>query len=364
MKRNTFSNIIHIALFAALPALVLSGCTKDTAIPPTQPTVTPVATTGTVAIFAGSGSFGSGNGTGAGATFSYPTGLATDVTGNVYVADQANNQIRKITAAGAVTTLSGTLLPGTTNATAIGAAAAYNNPSGVALDATNNVYIADFLNNQIRKITVSTGAVTTFAGATGTGTTNAAGTAARFNGPAGIAADAVGNIYVADFNNNQIRKITAAGVVSLLAGSTAGNVNGAGAAAKFNGPRGVAVDATGNVYVADANNNVIRKVAVDGTVTTFAGTGAIGNADGAGTAATFYHPAGVAVDAAGNVYVADTDNNLVRKITPAGVVSSLAGSGYLTLITPFNAPAGITVNAAGTIVYVASALGNTIHTVK
>ncbi|AMR33252.1 hypothetical protein A0256_18420 [Mucilaginibacter sp. PAMC 26640] len=363
MKRNKF-NIIRIALFAALPAIVLSGCTKDTAIPPTPPTVSPVTTTGTVALFAGSNTFGSGNGTGAAATFSYPTGLATDVAGNVYVADQANNQIRKITSAGAVTTLSGTLLPGSTNATAIGATAAYNNPSGVAIDAANNVYIADFLNNQIRKITVATGAVTTLAGATASGSVNAIGAAARFNGPAGVAADATGNIYVADYNNNQIRKISADGVVTLLAGSTAGNVNGVGAAAKFNGPRSVAVDLTGNVYVADANNNVIRKIAADGTVTTLAGTGAIGNADGAGTAATFYHPAGVAVDALGNVYVADTNNNLVRKITAAGVVSSLAGSGYLTLTAPFNAPAGITVNAAGTMVYVASALGNTIHTVK
>jgi DNA-binding beta-propeller fold protein YncE len=118
------------------------------------------------------------------------------------------------------------------------------------------------------------------------------------------------------------------------------------------------------VYVADANNNEIRKVSAAGVVTTLAGSGAIGNVDGNGAAATFFHPAGVAVDANGNVYVADTDNNLVRKITPAGAVTSFAGSGYLALITPFNAPASVAVDAAGTNIYVASSLGNTIHKVK
>ncbi|MEB0299872.1 hypothetical protein QN348_03230, partial [Mucilaginibacter sp. 5C4] len=147
-------------------------------------------------------------------------------------------------------------------------------------------------------------------------------------------------------------------------GNGAGNVDGTGTAAKFNGPRGIAINSAGDLYVADANNNVIRKITAAGVVTTFAGSGAIGNADGTGTAASFNHPAGVAVDAAGNVYVADTNNNLIRKITPAGVVTSLAGSGYLSLITPFNAPVAVAVDAAGTTVYVASSLGNNIQKVK
>jgi sugar lactone lactonase YvrE len=361
MKRNRFNNIIGIALFTALPALMISSCKNDV-VAPTLPTA--VTTPGIVTIFAGSGSYGSGNGTGAAASFTYPTGINFDAAGNLFVADQGNNQIRKITSAGVVSTVSGTLAPGSSNASAIGAVASYSSPSSVAVDITNNIYIADFANNQIRKI-ATTGAVTTFAGTTSSGNVNATGTLAKFNGPASVAVDAAGNVYVADFNNHAIRKVTAAGVVTTLAGGAgAGNVDGTGTAAKFNGPRSVAVDLTGNVYVADANNNKIRKVSAAGVVTTLAGSGAIGNVDGNGAAATFFHPAGVAVDANGNVYVADTDNNLVRKITPAGAVTSVAGSGYLALITPFNAPASVAVDAAGTNIYVASSLGNTIHKVK
>jgi DNA-binding beta-propeller fold protein YncE len=375
MKKNKFNYITRIALLASLPAVMISSCKKDDAV---QTPPSPVKTTGIVTTVSGLGTSGFANGTASAALFSYPTGITMDGAGNLYIADQANNQIRKLitnATTGAVTasTLSGTVAPGSSNATAIGQIASFNNPSGVAYDATTgNIYVADFGNHTIRRIT-SAGAVNVFAGVSGSSGNNndiipATGTAQainpRFNSPAGVAVDAVGNVYVADYGNNRIRKISTTGTITTVAGSSAGKVDGTGTAARFSGPRSVAVDAVGNIYVADVNNNLIRKVTADGVVTTFAGSGNVGNADGTGTAASFSHPAGVAVDAAGNVYVADTNNNLIRKITPAGVVTSLAGSGYLSLITPFNAPVAVAVDPAGTTVYVASSLGNTIQKVK
>ena len=379
MKRNKLNSIARIALIAALPAVILSACKKDSPAPPAP---TPVKTTGIVSPVSGLGTSGFANGSATSALFSYPSGITIDAAGNLLVADLGNNQIRKIVTTtnattGAVTvtasTLSGTLASGSSNATAIGAIASFNGPSGVVYDPTSNsTFVADFGNQTIRKI-ASTGAVTTYAGVSGNAGNNndvipAAGTTAainpRFSNPAGVAVDAAGNLYVADYGNNRIRKITPAGVITTLAGSTAGNADGAGTAAKFFGPRGVAVNqTTGDVYVADANNNVIRKITAAGVVSTFAGSGAIGNADGTGTAASFFRPAGVAVDVNGNVYVADTNNNLVRKITPAGVVTSLAGSGYLKVVSPLNAPVGVAVDAAGTV-YVANALGNNIQKIK
>ncbi len=379
MKKNKLNYITKFALVASLPVVMFSSCKKDDVVVK-QPE--PVKTTGTVTTVSGLGTSGFANGSAISALFSYPTGITFDAAGNLLVADQGNNQIRKIVTTtnattGVVTvtasTLSGTLASGSSNATAIGNIASYNSPSGVVYDPiSNSVFVADFGNQLIRKI-ASNGAVATYAGVSGNAGNNndvipASGTASainpRFSNPAGVAVDATGNLYVADFGNNRIRKISTTGVITTLAGSTAGNVDATGTAAKFNGPRSIAIDAAGNVYVADANNNVIREITTAGVVTTFAGSGAIGNADGTGTAASFNHPAGVAVDAAGNVYVADTNNNLIRKITPAGVVTSLAGSGYLSLITPFNAPVAIAVDAAGTTVYVASSLGNNIQKVK
>jgi sugar lactone lactonase YvrE len=363
MKRYKYNNIL---IAASLTVLIFSSCSKNDNAVPANPT--PIQTTGVVSTFAGSGIFGSTNGTGKAAAFNYPNGVAVDATGNVYVADQGNNEIRKITPAGAVTTLSGTLIPGNTNTSTIGVSASFNGPTGVATDALGNIYVADFGNNLIRKI-ASTGAVSTLAGggsATGTksGNTNDVGTKALFNGPAGVAVDAAGNVYVADFTNNLIRKIDAANNVTTLAGSgKAGSTDGAGTAASFNGPRGVAVDIAGNVYVADANNNLIRKIDATGNVTTFAGSGKKGNTGGNGTAAAFSYPSGVAVDAVGNVYVADALDNLVRKITPTGDVSSLAGSGYFSMVQPFNAPVSVAVDASGNV-YVANDYGNIIQVIK
>jgi serine/threonine-protein kinase len=272
-----------------------------------------------VSTFAGSGSQGSSDGTGTSASFSYPIGIAVDVSGNVYVTDAGNNLIRKITSAGVVSTLAGSGSIGSTDGT--GTAASFNDPNGVAVDGSGNVYVADMNNNLIRKIT-SAGVVSTFAGSVSAGFADGTGIAASFKNPFGIAIDGVGNLYVGDFGNSLIRKITPTGVVSTFAGSgSQGSSDGKGTAARFFLPAGVSVDGSGNVYVADEANNLIRKITPAGLVSILAGSGSQGSADGTGIAASFKNPFGIAVDGSGNVYVADTDNNRIRKISglPAGI---------------------------------------------
>ncbi|PWK79668.1 sugar lactone lactonase YvrE [Mucilaginibacter oryzae] len=363
-----FNKNIIIASLSLFTATFLQAC-KDDKIAPLP---NPVATTGTVTTVAGSGSFGSSNGTGSAASFNYPNGLAIDASGNILVADKGNNQIRKVTPAGVVTTVSGTLLSGSSNATKIGDAASFNGPTGVVANATGDIFVADFGNHTIRKIATTTGVVNVYAGVSGNSGNNDAVIPAkgstpainpRFNNPAGLALDAVGNLYVADYGNNLIRKVAIDGTISTIAGKSAGNVDGKGAAASLNGPRAIAIDAAGNLFVADANNHTIRKIDASGNVTTFAGSGKAGNADGSGNAASFSHPSGITIDANGNLYVADAGNNLVRKITPAGVVTSLAGSGYYNLTAPFNGPSAVVADNAGNV-YVANTLGNLIQVIK
>jgi sugar lactone lactonase YvrE len=265
------------------------------------------------------------DGSGAAARFYFPTGVAVDSAGNVYVADQNNQTIRKVTAAGVVTTLAGLAgKDGTTDGST--SAARFFFPSGVAIDSAGNVYVSDLLNYTIRKVTAA-GVVTTLAGdARSDGSADGAGVAARFFYPSGVSVDSASNVYVAD--ESTIRKVTATGVVTTLAGAagTYGSTDGTGAAALFDSPSGVAVDSAGNVYVADFNHT-IRKVTAAGVVTTLAGTaGMSGSNDGSGVEARFFHPTGVAVDSAGNVYVADRDNHTIRKVTAAGTTTTLAGT--------------------------------------
>ncbi len=321
--------------------------------------------TALVSTFAGqAGVSGSANGTGTAATFKYPVGVALDGSGNVYIGDFQNNLVRKITAGGVVSTLAGSGSVGSANGT--GTAASFNGPIGVAVDGSGNVYVGDSANNLIRKITPG-GVVTTFAGSGSGGAANGTGTAASFSGPADLAIDGSGNIYETDQVGNLIRKITSAGVVSTLAGSgSAGSANGTGTAASFSQPYAVAVDASGNVYIGDIHNNQIRKISAGGVVTTLAGSGASGSADGTGTAASFNGPYGLAIDVAGNVYVGDYGNNLVRKITSWGVVNTLAGSGAQgsangsATAASFNGPCGVAVNANGRL-YVAEVFNNLIR---
>lgn len=291
---------------------------------------TPPAPAGpTLARFAGNlGGVGNIDGTGAAAGFFLPTGVATDSAGNVYVADHQNDTIRRITADGVVTTIAGKAgVPGSADGT--GAAARFDSPYGVAVDGAGNVYVADAANNTVRKISPA-GVVSTLAGTAGTmGSADGTGAAARFLFPYALATDAAGNVYVTDFHNDTVRKITPQGAVTTLAGTagSAGATDGTGAAASFNGPSGVALDAAGNLYVADYYSNIIRQITPAGAVSTLAGTAGItGAADGTGASASFYHPAGVAMDRSGNLYVADAFNCTIRRVTATGVVTTFAGA--------------------------------------
>jgi sugar lactone lactonase YvrE len=276
-----------------------------------------IAPSGIVTNFAGSGTAGFSNGVGTGAAFFSPQGVAVDSSGNVNVADTLNNCIRKITSSGIVTTFAGSRIIGSTNG--VGADAEFYYPQGVAFDSSGDLYVGDTYNHLIRKITPS-GIVTTFAGTAGIiGSTNGVGTNATFYYPQAVAVDSCGNVYVGDYTNHLIRKITPSGYVTTLAGTagTSGSSNGVGTNARFSSPTGVAVDSSGNVYVGDYLNHLIRKITPSGNVTTLAGTtGIIGSTNGLGTNAKFNRPLGIAVDSSGNVYVCDENNHLIRKMTP------------------------------------------------
>ncbi len=336
------------------------------------------ADTATLTTFAGSTTSGSADGTGTSALFYGVSGVAMDSTGNVYVADTNNNEIRKITPAAVVTTLAGSTTPGSADGS--GTTATFDNPTDVAVDSAGNLYVADSFNNEIREIvctgsTAGTCTVYTIAGSTTPGAANGSGTSARFQDPQGVAVDSAGDVYVADSGNNEIREIVCSAAsppsasnctVSTLAGSVAlspGSLNGSGTTATFNGPTGLAVDASGNLYVADHNNNEIRKIVCTGTtastctVSLLAGSTTAGSADGTGSAAAFNGPTAVAVDSAGDVYVADSGNNEIRLVNPLGTVMTLVGSS-----AGLNSPDGVAVNASGDL-FVGDHLNNEIRLV-
>ena len=317
---------------------------------------------GVVTTLAGGGFGNFNDGAGTNASFNNLRGLIVDSVGNVYVSEVGNHRIRRITPEGVVSTFAGTGQdsPRTDGATSL---ATFNQPNAVALDSVGNIYVSEFGNNCIRKITLES-TVTTLAGSTSSGSTDGTGTNASFYGPTGIAVDSGGVVYVADAANQRIRKI-ATDIVTTFAGSTYGRTNGTGTNAQFVTPKGMALDSLGNLYVADQNANRICKITSSGVMTTFAGQNNPGSADGTGTNASFNQPNGVAVDSTGNVYVADTTNQRIRKITPAGVVTTLAGStqGYLDgtgTNAIFSVPSGIAVDSAGNV-YVGDQYNNCIR---
>jgi sugar lactone lactonase YvrE len=313
------------------------------------------------------------DGVGGSARFGYPHGIAVDGDGTVYVADGGPNHstIRKITPAGVVTTLAGRA--GTCSfSDGAGVAAEFCNPQGIAVDGDGTLYVADQRNNAIRRITPA-GVVTTLAGdATAQeGSDDGKGSAARFSSPAGVAVGAGGVVHVADSGNHTIREITPDGVVTTLAGAARiwGFADDTGAAARFGDPVGVAVDSSGVAYVADCNDHTIRKVAPNGAVTTLAGSPYDpGTSDGTGSEARFNCPSRIAVDDAGTVYVSDSGNNTIRMITPAGFVTTLAGragpdcsfADGVGVAAEFCDPVGIAVDDSGTL-YVADSFNTTIR---
>jgi sugar lactone lactonase YvrE len=267
-----------------------------------------------VSTFAGTGTAGLLNGPAASAEFNGTANIVFDASGDLFVADEENNVIREITSAGNVITVAGTGTAGYQDGPA--ASAQFDYPEGMVIDGSGNLYVADGHNNVIRIINLSSATVSTYAGTGTAGFNNGALTSASFDEPYGMAIDASGNLYVTDIQNNSIRKITvSSGMVSTYAGTgTQGLTNGPAASATFYYPLGCTFDSDNNMYVSDTYNNVIRKISSSGTVTTFAGTGASGLTNGAASSATFNFPIGV-VASGDDIYVADTHNNVIRKIT-------------------------------------------------
>ncbi|MBK8477073.1 MAG: SMP-30/gluconolactonase/LRE family protein [Opitutaceae bacterium] len=323
-------------------------------------TIRKITSGGVVTTLAGTaGVLGSADGVGPAAQFYLPRAVAVDRDGNVYVADAGNHTVRKIAASGAaVTTVAGTAeVAG--SATGTGAAARFDLPAALAALGDGTLYVTDSRNNVVRKITPA-GVVTTFAGVA-PASTNGTGAVARFRQPQALDCDGAGNLYVADAADSVVRRITPAGAVSILAGTAGltGTADGTGAAARFNQPEGILAATDGTVYVADTLNHTIRKITTAGIVTTLAGTaGEQGDADGSGAAARFRHPQGLAFDNEGNLVVADTFNNMIRRITPAGVVTTVAGTSAAYSVgardgtgpsVQFEHPSAVAVNAAGEI---------------
>lgn len=321
------------------------------------------------------GVFGYTNATGTNALFYEPEALVADLAGNIYVADTGNAVIRLITPAGVVTTLAGSAgILGSTDAT--GTNALFYQTAGIAINNNNtNLFVSDYFNNTVRRITPAQ-VVTTIAGLAGTmgsadgkGSVDGLGTGARFWAPQGMAVNGNGTIYVADTANSTIRAVTPGGVVTTFAGSASdGGANGTTTTARFFSPRNVAVDSSFNVYVADTLNHVIRKITPLGAVTTLAGTlGVSGSQDGPAASALFSGPQSVVVDGSGNVYVADTGNSTIREISPGGTVLTIAGSAGnpgnadgTGTAAHFSSPGGVAVDGSGSL-YVADTWNHTIR---
>ncbi|WP_168735686.1 cadherin-like beta sandwich domain-containing protein [Cohnella fermenti] len=297
------------------------------------------------------------------AELSNPSAIAIDGSGNIYIADTDNNKIRKITG-GTITTFAGTGDYGFAGEGLQAINAELRSPTGVAVDAAGNVYVADKYNNRVRKIATD-GVITTIAG---TGSSDYSGdngdaTAAELSSPSGVAVDSVGNVYIADTSNHRIRKVDTAGKITTVAGTDDSGYSGDGVPAdetRLYYPNAVAIDAAGNLYIADTYNNRIRKVDTDGIITTVAGSSSTDGYSGDGDMAVdaqLNEPEGVWVDGSGNLYIADTDNNRIRKVIPNGIITTIAGtggSGYsgdggAGTLAELDGPTGLAMDSAGNL---------------
>ncbi|MGP8214928.1 MAG: T9SS type A sorting domain-containing protein [Bacteroidia bacterium] len=287
-----------------------------------------------ISTYAGNGTANySGNGVAAtSAELNNPSGVATDAAGNLYIADYENNRVRVVETSGIIVTIAGNATQGYSGDGGIATAAELNNPSGVALDASGNLYIADQGNSCVRKISTS-GIITTIAGNGTQGTGNGgAATAQELNWPTGVAVDGSGNLYIADADNNRVCKVTTSGTLSIYAGTDVAGFSGDGGAAtaaELNSPNGVVVDASGDVYIADYANNRIRMVNSSGIISTVAGNGSAGySGDGsAATAAELNHPYGLNIGSQGTLVIADELNNRIRLVKTSGTISTGVGNG-------------------------------------
>jgi sugar lactone lactonase YvrE len=298
----------------------------------------------TLSIYAGSGESGHVNGAAAQAQFAGPFGLGVDSAGTVYVADTGNQRIRSITTTGLVRDVAGSGTEGYLDGPA--ASAQFSSPNAVTVGPDGTVYVGDAGNLRVRAISPS-GTVSTLAGSGVAGYVNGFGTAAQFTTTGAIIADAAGNTYVTDSPNNVIRRITPSGVVSTFAGTgIRGHLDGPAGVAQFNAPqRGGGVDGAGNVYILDTGDNRIRRIAPDGIVSTAAGTGVPGFADGpVGQAMFSSNILGVIADAFGNLYVMDAGNRRVREVSRVGAVTTL-----FEFTNPDQSPGNIKVDKAGNL---------------
>jgi len=287
---------------------------------------------GVITTVAGNGTkgFSGDGGPATAASLNFPVAVAVDAAGNLFIADLYNNRIREVSAAGIITTVAGN---GASNAQSGQGAfsgdggpatsAGLNGPFGVAVDAAGDLFISDLYNNRVRKVSAS-GTITTVAGNGTQGFTGDGGpaTAAQIAQPYGIAVDGSGNLFFADFGNTRVRKVSASGTITTVAGNGTPGFTGdgkTGTAAELNYPKGIALDASGNLFIADSANSLIRKLSASGIMTTVAGTGDFGYTGDGGpaTSAKLYFPRGVAVDAAGNVFIADL-NSVIREVSASG----------------------------------------------
>jgi sugar lactone lactonase YvrE len=311
---------------------------------------------------------------------SSPFSVAIDSSGNLYIAfPQLQHRIFKVDSAGQLTVVAGIGIPGFSGDGGPATSARLADPSGVALDASGNLYIADSFNNRIRKVNTS-GTISTVAGDGnfGFGGDGAGATGAQLSDPVGVAFDASGNLYIADTENNRIRKVNSSGTISTVAGdgnSGFGGDGGPATSAQLAFPAGVALDASGNLYIADTNNNRVRKVNTGGTVSTVVGDGnsGFGGDGGPATSAQLAFPAGVALDASGNFYIADAFNNRIRKVDSTGIITTVAGDGTpgfggdggpatCALLALGTGPAGVALDASGNL-YIADTFNSRIRKV-
>ncbi|MFI5141142.1 MAG: PKD domain-containing protein, partial [Bacteroidia bacterium] len=332
----------------------------------------------TVVGYGSPGSSGDG-GIAFGAQIANPNGITFDAAGNMYVAQQGAFSIRKITTAGIISTVAGNGTSGYSGDGGQATAATLNNPAGITLDTAGNIYIADYTNSSIRKVT-NAGIISTIAG-NGTGAFSGNGgqaTAAELYNPTCVALDNKGNIYIADYGNSSIRKITTAGIISNIAGNGAMGFAGDGAAAtasQLQLPSGITTDAVGNIFIADKGNNRIRKINTTGIINTVAGNGtaAYSGDGGQATAASLNNPSGVGFDATGNMYIADKLNNVVRKVTTAGIISTVAGNNSLgasytgdggaAIAAQLNNPANVAFSPVGNM-YIADGGNNVVRQIS
>lgn len=323
----------------------------------------------TITTFAGNGvASGYGDGVPATAAAINPEAgaIVADAAGNIYIADLANQKVRKISTSGIITNFAGTGVAGYNGDGIPATDAQLNNPQGLAIDAAGNMYIGDVANSRVRKINTS-GMISTVAGCGLVGSSGDGGPAtnAKFIGVYSVAVDGSGNLIIADVNTNRIRRVNTAGIINTIAGNGTAGYGGDGAAAtaaELDQPVAIALDGSGNVYIADKNNNRIRMVTTAGIITTIAGNGfpTFAGDGSAATAGSISGPNGVAVDIKGNVYISDLENDVIRQVNTSGVITTIAGlhgmigfmgDGGPATSALFNAAGGIGTDAARNIYF-------------